>query len=103
MAASTTRDSGSVLNAVLLDNQSVVPAIINADEPPPAKAKASPASMAFVLLNTALGAGMLGLPGAYAKAGLLGGTLVCGNAGDSRAVVVRRAGAGLPAGAARPT
>ena len=44
--------------------------------PPPKRGTASAASMAFVLLNTALGAGMLGLPGAYAKAGLVGGTIV---------------------------
>ena len=42
-------------------------------QPKPATRGASVASVAFVLLNTALGSGILGLPGAFAKAGMIGG------------------------------
>lgn len=78
MTAPTTTRDNAVLNAVLLDNQNAgAPTLINDALPDEKKGKASAASMAFVLLNTALGAGMLGLPGAYAKAGLYGGTIVC--------------------------
>jgi len=40
------------------------------------KRGASLASVTFVLLNTILGAGILGLPGAYASSGFVGGTLL---------------------------
>ena len=43
------------------------------DEPKSIKRGASIAAVAFVLLNTALGSGILGLPGAFAKAGMFGG------------------------------
>ena len=42
----------------------------------PKKGKASVASVAFVLLNTALGSGILGLPGAFSKAGMIGGIVL---------------------------
>ena len=40
------------------------------------KPKASFASVTFVLLNTCLGSGILGLPGAFAKSGLIGGIVL---------------------------
>lgn len=64
--------------ALLDESRISVDETINVVEVKPQKSSATVASVAFVLLNTALGSGILGLPGAFAKAGMIGGiALLC--------------------------
>ena len=58
----------------LLDDEVI--GSLNGAQEAAAKPRASIASVAFVLLNTCLGSGMLGLPGAFARCGLVGGLVI---------------------------
>ena len=65
--------SSRTLNSALLQDVGISVGSVNGANK---KGSASFASVTFVLLNTALGSGILGLPGAFAKAGFIGGSVL---------------------------